>query len=83
VPQPFAPLGGRLAAALTQARLLAVAQLGTLFVRVSPSVGRDGLSHHKRLFNGTKPIFVENKGTLEEQTQTKPISQALGFGLSY
>jgi hypothetical protein len=27
----------------------------------------------KRLFNGTKPIVVENKGSLEEQTQTKPI----------
>jgi hypothetical protein len=27
---------------------------------------------HKRLLNGTKPIYVENKGSLEEQTQTKP-----------
>jgi hypothetical protein len=33
-------------------------------------------STHKRLFNGTKPISVENKGYLEEQTQTKPIPEA-------
>jgi hypothetical protein len=31
---------------------------------------------NKRLLNGTKPICVENKGSLEEQTQTKPNNKA-------
>jgi hypothetical protein len=34
------------------------------------------------LFNGTKPICIENKGSLEERTQTKPISKPLGTWIS-
>jgi hypothetical protein len=42
----------------------------------SPSLRGESGAGNNGLFNGTKPIYVENKGSLEEQTQTKPISEA-------
>jgi hypothetical protein len=41
--------------------------------RTSPALPLRKERHAQNgLFNQTKPIFVENKGSIEEQTQTKP-----------
>jgi hypothetical protein len=37
------------------------------------------LPHSNGLFNGTKPICIENKGRLEKQTQTKPKNEPNGY----
>jgi hypothetical protein len=47
-----------------------------------PTLTGRGARSKNGLFNGTKPIFIENKGSLEERTQTKPNNEPTWIGLS-